>query len=319
MKKVLKFIGYLVLAIVALGGAFAAYIAIDGIPTYEAKDPGIKIVSTPARVEQGRKMASLLCKGCHFDPGTGKLSGMFMADAPAEFGKIYSMNITHDPNVGIGKWTDGQLIYFIRTGIRPDGTWAPPYMPKLAHISDEDMASIIAYLRSDHAWVQATSTEPQKSEPSFLTKFLSHIVFKPLPYPEKPIIAPDTTDLVAYGKYVALGQLECFTCHSADFKTNDYLEPEKSVGFLGGGNTLLNMEQQKICAANITVDLATGLGNWTEEDFIKAVKYGQKPGGIGMRYPMLPYIELRDIEVRAIWAYLQTVKPITNSVNRDLH
>ena len=40
---------------------------------------------------------------------------------------------------GIGNWSDGDLIYLIRTGLKPDGQYIPPYMPKLVNISDEDL------------------------------------------------------------------------------------------------------------------------------------------------------------------------------------
>jgi cytochrome c2 len=72
----------------------------------------------------------------------------------AELGKIYSKNITHDPLSGIGKWTDGELYSFMRTGIKPDGQYVPIYMPKFPLMSDEDLKSVIAWLRSDSYPVQ---------------------------------------------------------------------------------------------------------------------------------------------------------------------
>ncbi len=68
-----------------------------------------------------------------------------------------------------------------------------------------------------------------------------------------------------------------------------------------------------IFSANLTMDKETGLGNWTEEQFIKAVKTGIRPGKIANRYPMFPYAYLTDEEVSAIWVYLQTVPQINNS------
>src|SRR6185436_16734003 len=99
----------------------------------------------------------------------------------------------------------------------------------------EDMRSIIAYLRSDRPEVQADKTKLPPTEPSFLTKFLSHVAFKPFPFPEKEIPNPDTTNQLEWGKYLTLYQLECFACHSKDFRTDNFFEPEKSEGFFGGG------------------------------------------------------------------------------------
>ena len=47
----------------------------------------------------------MLCAGCHLDPVTQKLTGKQMVDAPHEFGRIFSKNITRHPTKGIGGWT----------------------------------------------------------------------------------------------------------------------------------------------------------------------------------------------------------------------
>src|SRR5687767_11532905 len=145
MKKILKILLILILLVAVLIGGAAAFIAIRGIPSYEVNVPSIPNVEvTPERVARGEKIASMLCRSCHYNSETGKLTGYAFKDAP-EFGKIYSKNITQDKEAGIGNWTDAQLIYFIRTGIHPlTGKYVPPYMAKLVHISDEDMRSIIA-------------------------------------------------------------------------------------------------------------------------------------------------------------------------------
>lgn len=51
-------------------------------------------------------------------PETGKVTGRFLQETPAEFGQIYSRNITSHPEKGIGSWTDGELAFLLRTGIR---------------------------------------------------------------------------------------------------------------------------------------------------------------------------------------------------------
>src|SRR5262245_52955918 len=129
MKKFLKIIGILLLLVVVVIGGFASFISIRGIPKYDVKVPAIpKVQVTPERAARGKKIASMLCRHCHFSSETGKLTGRRLEDAPA-FGDIYSKNITQDKEVGIGSWTDAQLIYFIRTGIHPlTGQYIPPYM-----------------------------------------------------------------------------------------------------------------------------------------------------------------------------------------------
>lgn len=319
MRKFLKVLLFIVVGLIVLVGIAAAFIATRDIPKFKAEKPVVKIEYTPARVEQGAKLAGMLCRSCHYSNDTKKFTGGLLSEV-TQFGKIYAKNITQHPEAGIGKWTDSELVYFIRTGIRPDGQYVPPYMPKLVHISDEDLYSIIAFLRSDNSWVQADATKQPASEPSFLTRFLTTAgIAKPFPYPTAPIPQPDTTNRVEYGKYIALYQLECFACHSKDFAKNDYFTPEKSPGFFGGGNKLLNKEGQELYSLNITAH-ETGIGKWTEDDFVKAVKYGQVPGNQpALRYPMLPYSQLTDEQAKAIFAYLKTIPKIDNKVERKFH
>ena len=319
MKKILKVVLMIVAVLVGLVGIAAVAISVRGIPSYEFEKVDIKVVSTPARVKEGARLASMLCRTCHFNNDTRRFSGREMTEE-TQFGKVYIKNITSHPVAGIGKWTDGELISFIRTGTRPDGRYVPPYMPKLVHLSDEDMNSIIAFLRSDHDWVKLDSTIQPESEPSFLSKFLSNIgAFKPFPYPRQPIAGPDTTDPVKHGEYIALHQLECFSCHSKDFAKNNYYEPSKSEGFFAGGNTMNTLEGKPIQTLNITMDAETGIGAWSQEDFVKAVKHGQiKNNQPALRYPMTPYVNLTDKEAAAIFSYLKTVPKLRNKVERKL-
>ena len=317
MKKFFKALLFIVLTVAVLAGIAATYISFRTIPKYTPEKKDITVSITPERVEQGTKLASMLCKNCHYNDNTKKFTGRELTEVPM-FGHIYSRNITHN---GIGSWTDGDLIYFIRTGIRPDGQYVPMYMPKLIHISDEDLFSLIAFLRSDNAWVQPDTTKQPATQQSFLTKFLVTIgVAKPFPYPTGPIAGPDTTDKVKWGRYIALNQLECYACHSQDFAKNDYFTPEKSVGYFGGGNKMFDKEGHEMHTLNITMDKQTGIGSWTEDDFVKAVRFGQLPGNQpALRYPMEPYANLTDTEVRAIYAYLKTVPAITNKVDRKFY
>ncbi|CAN5312002.1 cytochrome c [soil metagenome] len=319
MKKALKVTLIVIGVIVLLTGIAALYIQFRSIPKYDVKKVNVTFEHTPQRVEQGYKLASMLCKNCHYNSNTGKFTGKELTEAP-QFGKIFSKNITNDPEAGIAKWSDADLVYFIRTGVRPDGQYVPPYMPKLIHISDEDLYSIISFLRSDNDWLKPDNTRHPGSEPSFLTKFLVTIgAAKPFPYPENSIAGPDTSNPAALGKYIALYQLECFSCHSKDFAKNDYFTPEKSPGFFAGGNKLFTEEGKPIHSLNLTMDPETGIGSWSEADFVKALKSGVVPNGMpALRYPMNPYSNLSDNEAKAVYAYLKTVPVISNKVERQL-
>lgn len=316
MKKILRYLLYLVGAVLVLVIGFATFIQVRGIPSYEPGEAKITVVSTPEKVLHGKKLAAMLCVKCHLNSETNSLSGKFLVEAPPIFGKIYSKNITQSKEHGIANWTDGQIVYLLRTGIRPDGTFIPPYMPKFNGMADYDVESIIAWLRSDDAMLAANETVPPPSEPSFFTKFLANVAIKPLPYDGTPRSLPDTNDAVAHGKYLATFQLQCFACHSHDFAKMNDLQPELSEGFFGGGNPMTDYDGNVVMTANITMDEETGIGSWTEDDFIKAVKTMQVPHGKILNYPMEPYPLLSDIEVSHIYAYLKTVPKLKNRVAR---
>lgn len=71
-------------------------------------------------------------------------------------------------------------------------------------------------------------------------------------------------------------------------------------------------------AANLTSD-ATGIGNWTEEQFFKALREG-KYKGLNNTRPLLPpmpwpnYAQMKDEDLKAIFAYLKSTKPVRNIV-----
>lgn len=316
MKKVLKVLGILAGVIVLLVVIGASTIHFSGIPTYEVKAPDLKVTGDSAMIAEGKRLSAMLCSNCHMAPN-GKMEGKYMPDLPPEFGKSWSANITHHPESKLTGYTDGELAYLFRTGVKRDGSYAPPWMPKFPHLSDYDLHSIIAYLRSEQLELEASNKAQSACQPSFLMKFLCRVAFKPLPYPTEEIKAPPIEDKVAYGKYMATGKVDCFGCHSPSFETMNIMEPEKTPGFFSGGNPMPNLEGVVIPTANLTMDKETGIGNWTEEQFIKAVRFGQRPDGRALRYPMEPYAVMTEEEAATIWAYLQTIPVIRHEVPRN--
>ncbi len=266
-------------------------------------------------VAEGKRLATMVCNQCHQAP-SGKLEGKYMADLPSMFGKVWAPNITSHAEYGSGRYSNSELAYLLRTGVKRDGKFAPPWMPKFPHLSDQDLQNVIAYLRSDEPELAPSDVVQPASQPSLLSKFLCRVAFKPLPYPEKTIEAPPISDKVAYGKYLVTAKVDCYGCHSQSFETTNQMEPEKTPGYLGGGNPMPDLEGNIVVTRNLTPDKETGLGNWTEEQFLLALKTGIRPSGPALRYPMTPYTALTDEEAKAIWAYLQTVPAIHNKVDR---
>jgi hypothetical protein len=314
MKKLLKWLGLGLAVLMVLIAAMAAFVAATPIPSYPTQKVDFRVEVTPERVARGKLSIEMLCAGCHMDSATGGLTGKRMPDLPTQFGEAWSRNITAHPVKGIGSWTNGEIAFLLRTGISRDGRYTPPWMVKLPNASDDDLRDIIAFLRSDDPIAQAQEADNHDSRPSFLTKALCRVAFKPFPYPTQEKTAPSPSDAVAYGRYLVNDRLLCFSCHSADFKTNDELHPVLSAGYLGGGNAMPDIGGKLVHTSNLTPDAETGIGRWSVEDFRRALKDGIRPDKRPLRYPMVPYRPLADEEADAIFAYLRTVPAIHNPV-----
>lgn len=67
-----------------------------------------------------------------------------------------------------------------------------------------------------------------------------------------------------------------------------------------------------IYSTNITPDPQTGIGRWTERDFFRAVRHGQRKDGQRL-YPAMPYnayVKISDADLHDLWAYMRTVQPV---------
>jgi mono/diheme cytochrome c family protein len=95
------------------------------------------------------------------------------------------------------------------------------------------------------------------------------------------------------------------------------LGPEKWLGMYTKDQTAWAGPWGVSFAANLTPDKRTGIGNWTEDMFIRTMR-SKKHKGFGREVlPPMPwedYNQLSDEELKAIFAYLRTLKPVENSV-----
>ncbi len=240
------------------------------------------------------------CGNCH-TPQTpqGPVAGKELAGGTPfreGFGTAYAPNITPDPETGIGKWTDNQIITAIREGKRPDGTVIGPPMPIPLYrdISDEDAQAIVAYVRA----VPPVANKVPKSEYKV-----------PLPPSYGPpitaaVAAPPKSDKVAYGAYLAGPLGHCMECHSSP---GPHGAPD-FVNHLGAGGMSFNGPWGATVARNIT---PTNLGTWLDSDIKKAITEGARPGGERLKPPMAfgYYKNISRDDLDAIVAYLRTLKP----------
>ena len=74
--------------------------------------------------------------------------------------------------------------------------------------------------------------------------------------------------------------------------------------------------------ANLTPDPETGLGKWSEKDFIETIRSGRHEGGRGRQIlppmPWFNYSKMSDEDLRAVFAYLKSIPPIRNRVPEPL-
>lgn len=313
MKKAMRIAGIVVGAIVLLLAVVAVYFNSKGVPTYEVQSPEVAIPADSAHLARGEYLVNLSCVFCHKGEGN-TMNGRFFEEN--DFGRIYVPNITSHPEAGLGQYSNGELMYLLRTGVKRNGEIALPMMPRLNHLSDEDLRSIIAYLRSNPRIMEPSDKVQPRSELGLLGKVLMNMAVKPMPYPEQEIEAPPRTDEVAYGRYVATAAIHCYHCHSASFATVDDLVPENSEGFMGGGNMVHNLykEGEWVPSANLTFHPEHGIGGWAEEEFIQAVRFGQGKDGAGLSTAMPKFTSMSEEDIRSIWAWLRTVPVIEKEV-----
>jgi len=260
-------------------------------------------VSSPAAFERGKVLAFSICAGCHYDHSINKFIGTQIHDIPDIAGKVYSANLTHSKTNGIAPlYTDGEIRQLIKTGIARDGRFLN-YMLR-PNMAEEDINAIIVYLRSNDPAVAAADTTVGLTHLTFMGKTYMNMHAKPLEY-KQGVKLPPASDQVALGYYL-VDNLGCFHCHSASLTKLNYLFPDQTPGYLAGGIKLKGEHEIEIKASNITPDKNTGIGNYTKEDFRKALVDGQAPNR-QLKIPMPKFNKLKPYEVDAIYAYLQTV------------
>ena len=110
-------------------------------------------------------------------------------------GRIVAPNLTPDPETGAGNWTDDQIARAVREGIGHDGRALFPIMAygRFRSMADEDLASIVVYLRS----LPAVHHELPKTEIIFPVKYLIRSAPQPL---TTTVSRPDPSDRVAWGQ-----------------------------------------------------------------------------------------------------------------------
>ncbi len=312
---------WLLISVMALAGvlAIAVTLTIGWRPLIGPKARPLSsrtFQRTPQRLERGRYIATALsgCLYCHSHhdwaaPGTPIVPGTEGAgeiqpetDLP---GRIVAPNLTPDPETGAGNWTDDQLARSIREGIGHDGRALFPMMPYTHYreMSDEDVASVVVYLRS----LPAVLHELPKTEVIFPVKYLIRGVPEPL---ISPVGEEDTSDAIKHGSHL-VNLAGCSDCHTLRAKGKNL----PGMEFAGGA--IFSGPWGNVASANLTPD-ATGIPYYDEALFLQVMHSGH----VGARHlsaimPVMVYRNLTDSDLQAMFAYLRTLKPVKHRVDNS--
>lgn len=321
MKKPLKIVGYVLLFVLLLVGGILTYVKVALPNVGDPED--ITIESTPERIARGKHLAHsvTVCMDCHAvrdwtkfsgppTPGTLGRGGDRFDQTAGLPGVFYAKNITP---FGLKRYTDGELFRVITTGVTKEGRPMFPLMPygNYGKMDREDIYDIIAYIRSLDP---IESTIPE-SAADFPFNFLIHTMPKKAELQTKP----DTTDQLAYGAYLANAS-GCIECHT-QVKQGQII---RELAF-SGGREFQFPNGAVVRSLNITSDPETGIGKWTKQEFTnRFLAYADssytpptvQPGEFNTVMPWTMYAHMKNSDLSALYAYLKTVAPISNKVEK---
>lgn len=289
IRRLAYVVGTLVVLIALLGGFVV--VKSNGMLTKKYNPPNepLTVVSDSVALARGEHMATVIskCVECH---GVDFRGSIFIND-PA-LGQIVASNLTKGKG-GVGdKYTDAQMAVAIRHGIKIDSTSAL-LMPseEFQVLSDEDVAAIIAYVRSkppvDNELPKSSLGPVGRalSVAGQLPIYVAEAV--PVDRPHAPTVARDTS--LAYGTYLANAG-GCTGCHG----------PTLSGGKIPG------TPPEWPPAANLT---PKGIGHYTDAQVTQILHTGVRPDGSHVN-DVMPWKytnKMTDDEIATTIKYLRSV------------
>lgn len=306
-----------------LGTAIAAGFGVLMLAFPRVQAPAsLKVEATPARLERGRYLAHAVavCMDCHGTRDWSRLSGPMVEGSAGRGGEVFGANLglpgtfvaRNLTPAHLGSWTDGELLRAITEGISRDGRPLFPLMPhpNYGRMDREDALSLVAYLRS-------LPSQPEPAIPVTQANFPFSLILRTIPRPAAFEPMPPPADRVAYGAYLTR-MASCADCHTP-------MERGKALPGLdfAGGNRYPLPTGGSVGAVNITSDEETGIGRWSEDQFVARFKSmlpeklpARNEGPFNTLMPWSQYAQMTEEDLRAIYAYLRTVPPVRRAVER---
>ena len=226
-----------------------------------------------------------VCKGCHGND----LGGASVIDI-AVVAHWVAPNLTSGAGSVTKGFTANDWDRAVRHAVRHNGSTSSMPSQDFVNLTDHELSDIVAYIRSvppvnrDMGAVKfgpvfafMIATDPKLLVAYTIDHDQPHAV-------EPPLDAPG----VELGQHIVQA---CRGCHG----------PQLSGGKMAG-------DPDMPIVANLTPH-ATGLKYWSETDFIRALREGKRKDGtaISKMMPWQAYGQMTDTELKAVWAYLQTV------------
>lgn len=315
-----KFFLFLLLLIAVSGVAGFSYLKLMLPDTGPA--PDLKIAATSTRLQRGKYLVNhvMVCVDCHSNrdldfyaapvvTGTEGMGGEAFDQSKGFPGSYIAQNITPKH---LNNWTDGEIFRALTTGVNKQGKALFPVMPYLYYgkLDKEDIFAVIAYIRT----LKTINNETAASE----SDFPMSLIINTIPQKANFTIRPDKKDTIAYGQYM-ITAAACADCHN----TEENGKKVKDMPYAGG--VQFNFPDMTIQSANITPDKETGIGNWTEQQFVSKFKsfdpVTHPPRQVGdgdMKTPMpwTMFAGMDTTDLKAIYQYLRTIKPINHRVEK---
>lgn len=247
----------------------------------------VQAVALERALRRGRHLVEsrVGCNGCHGND----FGGATIIDV-AFVGHWVAPNLTSGEGSVTKGFTASDWDRAVRHGVRHNGRTSSMPVEEFVNLTDHELSDVVAYIRSmppvnrDKGTVKlgpmfafVIATDPNALVAFTIDHDKPHVV-------EPPVEAPS----VEMGQHIAQ---VCRGCHGRQL----------SGGRLAG-------DPDMPIVANLTPH-ETGLKSWNESDFVRALREGKRKDGtaISEMMPWKAYGKMTDTELKAVWAYLQTV------------
>jgi mono/diheme cytochrome c family protein len=305
LRRILKWAALVLLVLIA--GVTITTIARQHLK-YDAPYPDIKSSDDSAVIAKGKHLVlgPAHCVDCHSPIRNvdsllklGQevpLIGGNKFDLP--FGKFYTRNLTSDVETGIGGMTDGEIARVLRYSVKKNGEAVLPFMP-FQDMSDEDITAIVSYLRS----LKPVHNPVPDHDYNMVGNLIKAFLIKPWQPtgPLKTAVKEDTT--ATYGRHMVMAVANCNECHTKRDAIGNYVGEH-----LAGGAVFEEKGKPTLISPNLTPDPTGRIYKWSEEDFIRRFRMGRVISHSHM--PWESFSRMNDTELKAIYNYLQTIKPV---------